>query len=481
MMNKKVLAAAVVGALFAGNAMAADLSATGGAVPAYFAKEIIATTAAPVTLTTSASAATQLGWKINYNFSSNEVRYARVECSSNLKFSTAAVGAPGATVVTSTGTALIGAINGLGSNVLTFSVTSPAAAPFILAADTFTVSGDHAITGTDQNVNCSVALYDQPSQAQAGGAPGLITNTSFSGAYLSFAPSYELVATASTHTADVEAVPSYSRFVAANVTSPTSSRLGNATLSFRVKDPDGAGAQTAPFKINGTPIALTDLFAAGTNLLVGGDFSIAANAAAPLYTGAALALVTAGAPATALTATQATFSNVQAGFASLPVDLACRTVAGGNCFTPIPVADYTAAIKAVAFAPTVYAVSDIAPIALSKIVRNGTELQAPLAQIPGGWYSRLVLTNTSSLPRAYTISLMSEENVTLTAGTLTGTIPANGTKIIDDLKTVYTGNNRATLNVQVAGPNNAIQGLYQIVNPVSGSISNETLVRPGTN
>ncbi|WP_323032634.1 hypothetical protein [Paracoccus sp. (in: a-proteobacteria)] len=84
MLNKKVLVAAVIGGLFAGNAAAADLSAS-PVVPAYFAKEIVATPAAPVTLTTSAAGAT-LGWKINYNFSNNEVRYARIECSSNMKF-----------------------------------------------------------------------------------------------------------------------------------------------------------------------------------------------------------------------------------------------------------------------------------------------------------------------------------------------------------------------------------------------------------
>ncbi|WP_054658948.1 hypothetical protein [Stenotrophomonas pictorum] len=115
-------------------------------------------------------------------------------------------------------------------------------------------------------------------------------------------------------------------------------------------------------------------------------------------------------------------------------------------------------------------------------MRNGTVLQAPLAQIPSGWISRLVLTNTSGLARPYSITLMNVENETaVTPGTLTGTIPANGTKVIDDLKTVFTGNNRATIVVNVAGPDKSIQGLYQIVNPTSGSISNHALIRPGTN
>ena len=199
--NKKVLALAIVGALTSGSTLAANLSAPGGAVPAYFAREIIATPAAPVTLTTSASADTELNWNLGYNFSVDEVRYARVECSSNLRFDVA-------TAVTSSDAAAasIGAINGLGTNVLTFSLTSNNPGNLIEAADVLTVSGDHAITGTDQNVTCSVALYDQPSQAQAGGTTGLIQNTFFSGAYLSFKPSYRLVSTQyNTNTANVEA------------------------------------------------------------------------------------------------------------------------------------------------------------------------------------------------------------------------------------------------------------------------------------
>ncbi|WP_323032632.1 hypothetical protein [Paracoccus sp. (in: a-proteobacteria)] len=46
---------------------------------------------------------------------------------------------------------------------------------------------------------------------------------------------------------------------------------------------------------------------------------------------------------------------------------------------------------------------------------------------------------------------------------------------------MFTGNNRATIVVNVAGPTKQIQGLYQIVNPDKGSISNHVMVRPGSN
>ncbi|PZQ32581.1 MAG: hypothetical protein DI562_03250 [Stenotrophomonas acidaminiphila] len=474
MLNKKVLVAAVVSSLFAGNAAAADLSAAGGSIPAYFAKEIIATPAAPVTLTTSASAATQLTWKLNYNFSNNEVRYARVQCSDNIEFDAAT------TVVLSTPAhGSVGAINGLGTNVLTFSLTS--VGNTLVGTDTVLLSGDHDITGTDQNVNCSVGLYDQPSQAQAGGSAGLIQNSSFSGAYLSFAPSYELVATATEHTADVEAVPSFSNFVPDAYTTTTTASMGKgasvAGIAYRLRDPDGAGTQTATFDIDGTAITLADLLAAGTSIDVAGDYSLAASTGATPFNAAALARVQLNSTnATALTSTTASFTVGSAGFTGADFDLTRR--AG----VLIPEATYTATLKAVSANPAVYKVNDVAGVKLGSIVRNGTELQAPLAQIPAGFISRIALTNTSGIARPYTITLLNVEGENaVTPGTLTGTIPANGTKVIDALTSVFTGNNRATVVVNVAGPSKSIQGLYQIVNLNTGAVSNQVMVRPGTN
>ena len=259
MLNKKLLAVAVLGTLAAGNAVASDLSAPGGAIPAYFAKEIIATTAAPRTLTTSASSATQLNWDIGYNFSVDEVRYARVECSSNLRF-----GAGTSVSSSDAAAASIGAINGLSTNVITFSLTSNNAGNLIADTDVLTVSGDHAITGTDAPVNCTVGLYAQPSQAQAGGNAGLIAGSSFSGAYLAFVPSYQLTTGSTEHVADGEADPSFSEFVPDVSTGLTWADIGwtpAAGVVYGLRDPDGAGPQTAPFRVDGTPITMADLFA----------------------------------------------------------------------------------------------------------------------------------------------------------------------------------------------------------------------------
>jgi len=95
----------------------------------------------------------------------------------------------------------------------------------------------------------------------------------------------------------------------------------------------------------------------------------------------------------------------------------------------------------------------------------------------------MVLTNTGSLDRPYEISVFGEAGNVISTNNLTGTVPAGGTKVVD-LKSVltgFTGDPRGTLNVTVAAPNHTIQGLYQIVNPDSGTISNHVMVRPGTN
>ncbi|WP_313249378.1 hypothetical protein [Stenotrophomonas acidaminiphila] len=479
MLNKKVLVAAVIGGLFAGNAAATDFTATTAA--AYnasigvFAKEI-KTTATAATAAQFDGVGVDVKWESGYAYSPGEVRYVRIEAAPHVKFQAATA------VTTAAGTSgalTAGAINGVGSNVITFSVTADAV-DGATADAVFTLDAVVKLLAIADS-DIKVSLYDQPSQAQAGGTTGLITGGSVEGDYIKFANSLKWVNAAETAVADVEANPSFTLFTAATANATVPANTG-ADLN------SGLGiALVGTRKADSSSITIADLLdtAPGkSNVTITGDFSFVASSGATPFDAAARGRLVAfgGSPAAAgdLTASTAVFGLAAnaVGGSVFSVKKAAPTASWN---TTIAASTYTAKLNAVAVTPAVYNVPVLGDAVVGEIERNGTELQAPLAQIPGGWYSRLVLTNTSGVARPYTISVMTEAGVTVTTGNLTGTIPANGTKVIDDLSTVFSGNNRATLNVSVAGPDKSIQGLYQIVNPTSGSVSNHVLVRPGTN
>ena len=477
MLNKKLLAVAIVGTLVAGNAAAANLSASGGAIPAIFAKEIVVPSAG-IVLNSSGNPAADLTWNVGYNFSAGEVRYARLECSNTIKFA-----AGTAVTLSDPAAGNVGSLNGLNTNTVTFSITSVGGpANNVLSADTLLVTGAHTVTSTATPVNCSVGLYDQPSQAQAGGTTGLIAGSYFSGPYLTFAQSYQLTADPTVHTADVESDPSFSEFVPDSVTGTDVALLGAYSVGYGLRDPDGTGAQTATFRIDGNYITMADLFAATTTITAAGDFTPTRNANGT-YTGAALGRAWLNGNANLLTATSARFPVGNAAFGGLYLYLWNQL---GHVMSE---SAYTLTLNPVA-ASAAYAPTAITNVLAGEIVRNGTELQAPLAQVPGGWLSRLVLTNTGGTDRGYEVTVQTEVGTSFAGpaaadNKLTGVIPAGKTVVIDNISKnllgAVTGNPRATLIVTVAGPNNQIQGLYQIVNPDKGSISNHVLVRPGTN
>ncbi len=465
MLNKKVLVAAVIGALFAGSATAASLTVT----KQYYAKEIVFPAAGLVP-----TAAPAITWASGYNFSAGEVKYVRVELT-GAKFVT---GMPAPTVVNGT----VGAVNGLNTNVITFSVT--AGATPIVAANNYTLALSAAGVGyinipSAGDVSIKVSLYDQASQAQAGGTTGLLSVGSYDNTvFLTFKDSYAFTNTANTLIADVaSATPAvlYGNYVADATTAPattiTAGTLNN-DLSIKLVDPDGAtGPQAATFKADGTAIALTDLFGATSKVEVEGDFS----AGTAVTLGAAPPV-----PAFAATATKLSWAGVPTGnVASL-----IYTVGGAK---PIIAGEYKATFTPVAASAT-YAVSPLTASVAGTIRRNGLELQAPLAQVPGDWISRLVLTNTGSASPKYTIKVLGEAGNTITTANTTGVV-APGTTVVD-LNTVMTGFTankppRGTLVVFVEAKDavntGTIQGLYQIVNPEKGSISNHVMVRPGTN
>jgi hypothetical protein len=436
-LNKKLLASAIAGLLFSANAGAVILGTDDARV---YASEL----KAPVDL--SADAADTAEFEIGYNFSDGEVRYGRFECSSNLTMDNVVVSTASADIT-------LGAINGEGTSALFFSMTA-GAVPGVTADDVIEVDGDNTLDDGG-NVSCAFSIYDQPSQAQAGGATGRIYTTGME-PFIARASGFvfEMDPTGADQSiADVEAPDgAYFEFLG-------TAHFGNLTFDVVPDVLNDAGAQ----------IALTDIFGADTEFTLDGDFSAANDPTCPVEHHSW------GCP-DSVDGTEATY------------------VIGGNALNDsfhyyesdeaaIKASEYTATLHA--DANPGYTVADVGPIHVGSIIRNGTQLQAPLVQLPTDWVSRIALTNTGTIARPYEISLIGETGVTFTtdAAKLTGTIPAKGTKVVDlnEVITGFSAGSRGTINVNVSAPNTQIQGLYQIVNPTSGSISNHVMVRQGSN
>ena len=429
--NKKLLAGVIAGLLISANASA---QVTLGGIPRDYAVELTK----PVVLTDAAG--DDVNFALGYNFSANEVRYGRYECSSNITIASPVVTSSATTQVT------VGAVNGAGTPALFFSLTATAT-PGVTAGVTLNVGATNTLLDNN-NVNCAFSIYDQPSQAQAGGLTGRIYTTNFHPVIRSV-PSFAFTTVPGQAVANVEAVTgAYTNFV-------TNGNFGS--LSY--------GLVTAPpRRADGILITMADLFAAGTAVRVAGDFS----AIAPL-----------GVQWNAVNA-----NTVAAGVATFSVGATARTgILNYVPSTTVAILESTYTATLIAVANAGYTIANVGPLNAGAIVRNGTQLQAPLAQVPNGYISRMVLTNTGNLARPYVIAVQGETGNTISTANLTGNVPANGTVVVE-LPTVLTGFTaapRATLNVTIAGPNNQIQGLYQIVNPAAGSISNHVMVRPGSN
>ena len=424
-LNKKLLASAIAGLLVSANASAVVL----GVDPArVYAAEMVDGTL----LTDAADTAS---FEIGYNFSSGEVRYGRFECSSNLTMDNV-------TVSTASADVTLGAINGEGTSALFFSMTA-GAAPGVTADDIVDVDGDNTLEDGG-NVTCAFSIYDQPSQAQAGGATGRIYTTG-NKPFITRAPSFVFTGDPGEAIADVEAPNgAYTGFL-------TNGVFGALTFDL---------AAVVPYKADGTLITMNDLFDPDTTITVDGDFSAATD------------LEWNGTSADDLADDEASFDYFGANDGDLQFF--------ENGTDAIVESSYKASLNAVANAG--YEISNVNNVDVGMISRNGTQLQAPLAQLPGGWLSRVALTNTGTQARPYEISAMTETGTTAAVNPTSGSIPAGGTVVIDLANIVtFTGKQRGTINVNVSAPNNQIQGLYQIVNPESGSISNHVMVRPGTN
>lgn len=492
--NKHLLAIAIVGSLASLSAQAQVTLGTASTVATY-ASEV--TVPANTNLANPAPGPLTINTRVGFAFSQGEQRNARLECSPNIRFND--VGSP------TVAGAAVGPVNGLGTNAISFSITATAAGGVQTAASIAIVP--QAASGVTllsrAAVSCTYGLYDTASQAANGGTLGLINQSVISGGYIAFAttPSYALGATGANATAGLLPAPAFTTFIpggtGTGVVAAGSAPLGNISWGL-----------STPIRLNvdGTPITLAALLAtstAGSAHVISGNFNALANTAGAFSaTGGAgfgsIYLTTAANCQTpggeifpdTLTATTATFRN--------PAIVTSPVASAIVCFLPrsgvaIPAAGpYTFGFNAVSANTAIYSVTNVAPLNIGSIFREGAQLVAPLAQIPTGWLSRVVLNNTGPAT-TFTVTLTpgtggsTSEGTSTFAGALTTaaiSLPP-GTTILSvaDLfpNASFSGPARGTLTVTAGTPRSNLNGLYQIVNPASGSISNHVMVAPGSN
>jgi hypothetical protein len=240
-MNKKLLAAAITGLLVSANASAIEL----GDTPLVYASEI--ENGVNITLPEDT-----IDFSLGYNFSAGEVRYGRFACDGDVNIN-------GATVTEGSDDISLGAVNGQGTDALFFSITAGDGVTEETETSSVLLSVDPTTLTllNKNNVECAFSIYDQPSQAQAGGLAGRIYTT---GEDTIITRSTGVVFTTSfgKAIADVSADPAYTAFA-----SSTGGAFG--TLEF--------SAAAGVLDIDGTQITLGDIYANATDVVLTGDFS----------------------------------------------------------------------------------------------------------------------------------------------------------------------------------------------------------------
>lgn len=357
-----------------------------------------------------------------------------------------------------------------GAGYVIFAVT-PSAGNNLVAANVATIDTDiGTLTGLNVTSKAGVTLQYRLFETLTAAANPASNNTlkdTTAKSYATFATALSSTVTGLNATADVAASPSYTQFTASAVTKPIAKLAG--AVAAGIAKPDGSAVTAA------------DILTANSDVTVSGDFVLARNDAGT-YTGAALTRVFLNnavgcgggttVNATALTSTTATFTDVAA--ANLTQDMwVCVTAEG----TPeINSSSYNVSIDWAE--QTGYTATDISGAAAGTISRNGVRMVAPMAQIPSaGWFTRLVLTNTGSANRDYTVTAVSEAGVTFTlsGASAGGTLTAGQTTVVDLHNVPALVGKRSSLVVTVNAPQSEIDGLYQIVSPGGTSVSNHIL------
>ena len=331
------------------------------------------------------------------------------------------------------------------------------------------------VTSTGSAVAATYSLHETAVSAVAG-ASGLGLLYSKTANIATFATGLAFALTTNSTTASVEA--SFKKFTTATAVDGATGKLAKiGAVAY--------GAATGVKKNDGTAVTLADLVAAGTKLVVTGDFTAAAGAdTAAKLTNVYLAGGASCAAGTAATA----FVGTQAG-ASFTINT--TAVATDVCYaitgtTSVPAESYTARIDVSAATGT--STANLAAAALGSIVRDGTELQAPFVTIHPDYLSRMVLTSQHTADATVEFSAITEDGVTVPAINATATLKAGKQLIINvkDIVPALSTGTRFAIRAIIAAPNTKISGVYNVMNynattGHTSSLSSYPLLRPGTN
>jgi len=469
-MKKFNLKAAALAAsvLFCGSAMAAALNLSATPTTTKYAQER-AVSSSGTDFTNPDTFETTLGVTLG----AAQQGYLRIDLSNGAKFK----GAPTATVA---GAATTLSSGGDGATYAVFTVA--AAAGNTLSAAVVVTPNATGLTLVNKNaVAARIRLYETQAAAQnPDNSASLALSDTGSKNVLEFTKSItSSFATAVTQTADVapsSGAAAYTQFTTAG----GEKILGTLNYSFTATRGTSAVLSAADILANTNSVTFTGASGATFAFLQNADGT---------YTGTALtkaklkATDCSGADvanATSITASTVTFSAISD--ANIAQTLAFCVTPQGNA--AIESGSITGAASLVG--ETNYTPVNPDSATTANIDRNGTTLVGPLVSQPAGWYSRLVLTNTGSSARTYTVTAYNESGtasntVSLSGDAASGSVPANSTKVIDlDTLATVTGATgfkpRFGLRVVVNGPASQISGLYQLANGTTSNVSSYPLV-----
>ncbi|MFT5588327.1 MAG: hypothetical protein ACI9ZF_000492 [Bradyrhizobium sp.] len=431
--------------------VAVNTAAIATPLPSTFAKEIVM----PATLGGAAVLATTMDITVGKLIAQNVITYVRVALDNGATFDTDVAVTTAATGCT------LGQISGAGTNALSFSLTGTNAAG-CLATDAITVaSGIIAVNASTTNV--SYSLHALSTDAQNGTGTPLYSLAAVQ--FLKFADSYALTSTANTVVAGYAFTVPFGNF---NGGAPAPTTASLASLSY---------ASVATLLATGVASTLATVLNTTTTLAVTGDFT-SANVAGVLTK--ASVFIAPDATCASTTLASSTLTATTATFAVGVLPIAARTL----CYkvdgkAAVPIQNFTAALKPVAISALYTVPASSASVAAGSITHDGTTLQSALTQTTPGYITRFVLTNTSTLPVGYTVATKAEAGNVVTAGVgITGTIPANSMVVVpaSDVAT-FGGASRGFTVFSVGAPAAAVEGVFQIVNAATGSVSNTAMTK----